>query len=108
MKIGDFGVSKQVKPGEVMFEQSGTPAYIAPEIIRDKGYQGFKADLWSSGVVLFAMLYGTVPFKANNMKDLHLQILDAKYNLKDEISQPAKDLITALLNTDSQARLTIK
>jgi carbon catabolite-derepressing protein kinase len=71
VKIADFGVSKSVKANETMFEQSGTPAYIAPEIIRDKGYKGFKADLWSAGVVLFAMLYGTVPFKANNMKDLH-------------------------------------
>ena len=91
-----------------MYEQSGTPAYIAPEIIRDKGYQGFKADLWSAGVVLFAMLYGTVPFKANNMKDLHQQILEARYNLKDEISEPAKDLIRALLNTDCNGRLTVK
>ena len=71
VKIADFGVSKSVKKGELMFEQSGTPAYIAPEIIRDKGYKGFKADLWSAGVVLFALLFGTVPFKANNMKDLH-------------------------------------
>ena len=64
-----------------MFEQSGTPAYIAPEIIRDKGYKGFKADLWSAGVVLFAMLYGTVPFKANNMKDLHLLNINPKERL---------------------------
>ena len=71
VKIADFGVSKIVKKGEVMCEQSGTPAYIAPEIIRDKGYKGFKADLWSAGVVLYALLTGTVPFKANNMKDLH-------------------------------------
>ena len=71
VKIADFGVSKTVKPGEVMYEQSGTPAYIAPEIIKNEGYKGFKADLWSAGVVLFALLFGTVPFKANNMKDLH-------------------------------------
>jgi len=61
-----------------MYEQSGTPAYIAPEIIKDKGYKGFKADLWSAGVVLFAMLYGTVPFKANNMKDLHKQVVKCR------------------------------
>jgi len=90
-----------------MFEQSGTPAYIAPEIIKDKGYKGFKADLWSAGVVLFAMLYGTVPFKANNMKDLHKQIIDARYNLKDEITAEAKDLIKSLLNPDPNTRFTI-
>lgn len=53
-----------------MNEQCGTPAYIAPEILRDKGYEGFKVDIWSAGVVLYAMLYGTVPFKANNMSEL--------------------------------------
>lgn len=107
VKIADFGVSKQVKANEVMFEQSGTPAYIAPEIIKDKGYKGFKADLWSAGVVLFAMLYGTVPFKANNMKDLHKQIIDARYNLKDEITTDAKDLIKCLLNPDPNTRYSI-
>jgi 5'-AMP-activated protein kinase catalytic alpha subunit len=107
VKIADFGVSKQVKAGEVMYEQSGTPAYIAPEIIKDKGYKGFKADLWSAGVVLFAMLYGTVPFKANNMKDLHKQIIEARYNLKDEITSEAKDLIKSLLNPDPNTRYTI-
>ena len=91
-----------------MREQCGTPAYIAPEIIRDRGYSGFKADLWSAGVVLYAMLYGTVPFKANNMQALHKLILAAKYNLKDEISESAKSLLRALLEPDPVKRLTIK
>ena len=91
-----------------MREQCGTPAYIAPEIIRDKGYTGFKADIWSAGVVLFAMLYGTVPFKANNMQDLHQLILKAKYNLKDEISEDAKNIIRGMLEPDVQKRLSIK
>lgn len=108
VKIADFGVSKVVKPGEIMLEQCGTPAYIAPEIIRDKGYQGFKADIWSAGVVLYAMLYGTVPFKANNMQDLHKLILKAKYNLKDEISEEAKSLLRAMLELDIEKRITIK
>jgi len=43
--------------------------------------------LWSAGVVLFAMLYGTVPFKAQNMTDLHKLIMKAKYTLKDDISE---------------------
>lgn len=65
IKIADFGVSRIVTSKfDKMSEQCGTPAYIAPEILRNNGYYGFQADMWSAGVVLFAMLYGTVPFKA--------------------------------------------
>ena len=87
VKIADFGVSKYVKPHDIMHEQSGTPAYIAPEILREKGYAGFQADIWSAGVVLYAMLFGTVPFKASNMKELHKMIIKGKYNLKEEIKK---------------------
>ena len=90
-----------------MMEQCGTPAYIAPEILRDQGYWGFSADLWSAGVVLYAMLYGTVPFKAGNIEELHKLILKAKYVLKDSISEDARDLIKGMLQRDPLKRLTI-
>lgn len=94
VKIADFGVSKLVKkPNEVMTEQSGTPAYIAPEILKEEGYSGFKADIWSAGVVFYAMLCGTVPFKAGCMKELHKMIIKGKYNLKEEVSDAAKHLL---------------
>lgn len=64
--------------------------------------------MWSAGVVLYALLYGTVPFKANNMQDLHKLILQAKYNLKDEITENAKNLLRALLEPDPAKRYTIK
>lgn len=70
MKLCDFGVSKQAVRGELMKERCGTPAYIAPEVLLDRGYDGCKSDLWSAGVVLYAALYGSVPFKGNNMPDL--------------------------------------
>lgn len=71
IKICDFGVSRIIKKNQKITEQCGTPAYIAPEIISDNGYEGFSADIWSMGVLLYAMLCGTVPFKAQNMHDLH-------------------------------------
>ena len=56
---------------ERMYDQCGTPAYIAPEIIGGKGYKGFKSDMWSAGVCLYVMLIGTVPFRASNLEQLH-------------------------------------
>lgn len=53
-----------------MKEQCGTPAYIAPEVFENIGYENYASDVWSAGVVLYAMLYGTVPYKASNMTEL--------------------------------------
>ncbi len=85
IKICDFGVSKEIKKGDIMHDQCGTPAYIAPEILKNQGYEGFGVDLWSAGVVLYAMLSGTVPFKANNMNELHKIIIKGYF-------QPIKDI----------------
>ena len=71
VKICDFGVSKIIQnKNQLQKEQCGTPAYIAPEVFEGKGYRGFQSDVWSAGVVLYAMLFGTVPFKATNMLEL--------------------------------------
>ena len=65
IKIADFGISKEIKPGATIKEKHicGTPAYMAPEMIR-KGnikYDG-SVDVWAAGVVLFVMVYGHLPF----------------------------------------------
>jgi 5'-AMP-activated protein kinase catalytic alpha subunit len=90
-----------------MAEQCGTPAYIAPEILKDKGYEGYAVDIWSAGVVLFAMVYGTVPFKANNMADLHKLIIKGKYKLKKDVSEEVRDLLRKILEADPNKRLAI-
>ena len=91
-----------------MTEQCGTPAYIAPEILADRGYEGFAVDIWSAGVVLYAMLYGVVPFRANNMSELQKLIIKAKYTLQDCISKDARDLLKGLLEREPAKRLTIR
>lgn len=82
VKIADFGVSKQIGNDTVLIDHCGTPAYIAPEILLGKSYS-LNVDLWSAGVVLFAMLYGTVPFKAPTIEELNTQIMQGKFVLKE-------------------------
>ena len=108
IKICDFGVSKIIKNNEPMIEQCGTPAYIAPEILLNKGYNGFGVDIWSSGVVLYAMLSGTVPFKGNNIKDLHDLIIKGEYTPIKDISKEATHLIKCILEVDPKKRISTK
>ena len=90
-----------------MSEQCGTPAYIAPEILKDRGYDGFGVDIWSTGVVLYAMVYGTVPFRATDMSDLHKLIMKGKYTLKPDVSEEVRDLLSKMLEVDPKKRYTI-
>ena len=75
MKVCDFGISKLLEdPYQKLLEQCGTPAYIAPEVLSEGGYNGFKSDIWGLGVLLYAMICGTVPFRAANMRELKMVI----------------------------------
>ena len=108
IKICDFGVSKIIKKGDTMLEQCGTPAYIAPEILLNQGYGGYGVDIWSAGVVLYAMLSGTVPFKGNNIDELHDLIIKGEYKPIKDISEEATHLIKCILETDPKKRINTK
>lgn len=108
LKICDFGVSKIIGPNEYLQDKCGTPAYIAPEILRYEPCQGFSSDVWSLGVVLYAILYGTVPFKAQNINELNKLIIAGKFTLKDSISSSARNLLNSMFNIDQHKRITIK
>ena len=108
IKICDFGVSKKIiNNNDLMFEQCGTPTYIAPEILKNKGYEGFGVDIWSSGVVLYAMLSGTVPFKGNDIKELNNGIMKGIYNSINDISNQANHLLKCILEVDPKKRISI-
>ncbi|CAG9320286.1 unnamed protein product [Blepharisma stoltei] len=106
-KLCDFGVSRVAKRDQIIDEQCGTPAYLAPEIIVDRGYQPFYVDLWSMGVLLYAMICGTVPFKAKTLVDLHKLILKCKYSMPDGLSAGVQDLIKRLLNPIPHLRISL-
>lgn len=111
IKICDFGVSRVINKNQRINEQCGTPAYIAPEIISDTGYEGFSADIWSLGVLLYAMICGTVPFKAQNMHDLHQIITSGQFSFPSQLmgilSNESRDLIQRMLILNPKDRITI-
>ena len=79
------------------FGRYGTPVYIAPEVVSDRGYTGFSSDVWSLGVVLYTMLTGSVPFLADTFQKLQKLIMRGKYVMPEFISPLAGDLISKCL-----------
>ena len=137
IKICDFGIGILLKSeDELLYDQCGTPMYMAPEIIlssKKRGYKGFPVDIWSSGIALYIMLSGSLPFnikknnnKNNNSKksenskendisishnnsyELQYSIIHKNPKHLEKISDEARDLLHGLLNKDPKKRLTIE
>ncbi|KAK9085925.1 hypothetical protein Sjap_026336 [Stephania japonica] len=74
LKVSDFGLSalpQQVREDGLLYTTCGTPNYVAPEVVNNKGYDGAKADLWSCGVILFVLMAGYLPFEDSNLMSLY-------------------------------------
>jgi serine/threonine protein kinase len=108
IKIVDFGLSNTYKPDEELKTACGSPCYAAPEMIAGKKYGGLKVDIWSSGVILFAMICGYLPFEDPNTGELYKKILACAYKVPKFISEDAKDLIKRILNTEPETRFGIE
>ncbi len=106
IKVCDFGVSKQMKKGEIIYDQCGTPAYIAPEILKNEGFQGGAADIWSAGIVLYAMVQGRVPFFSKDVQELYMMITKNQYSPLQKCSPDLEDLIKRTLEKDPKKRIT--
>lgn len=66
LKIVDFGLSNMYKEGQTLKTACGSPCYASPEMVAGDEYNGLKSDIWSSGVVLYAMVCGFLPFEDDN------------------------------------------
>ena len=130
IKICDFGIGIMLdSEDELIYDQCGTPLYMAPEIIlnaKKKGYKGYPVDIWSAGIALYIMLSGTLPFSyKNNIKEknemnnslslsnnnnyeLQYSIIHKSPKKIKKISSEARDLLQGLLNKDPNKRFTIE
>ncbi|XP_015954854.1 CBL-interacting serine/threonine-protein kinase 23 isoform X2 [Arachis duranensis] len=110
LKVSDFGLSalpQQVREDGLLHTTCGTPNYVAPEVVHNKGYDGAKADLWSCGVILFVLMAGYLPFEDNNLVNLYKKIFKAEFTCPPWFSTNAKKLIIRILEPDPAKRITI-
>jgi len=93
----------------MMVTTCGTPGYVAPEVLRNKGYDK-TVDIWSVGVIMYILLCGFPPFYEENTALLFEQIMRGQFDFPspywDSVSALAKDLINHLLVVDSKKRYT--
>ncbi|CAL9063353.1 unnamed protein product [Musa banksii] len=108
VKIADFGLSNVMRDGHFLKTSCGSPNYAAPEVISGKLYAGPEVDVWSCGVILYALLCGTLPFDDENIPNLFKKIKGGIYTLPSHLSPLARDLIPRMLIVDPMKRITIR
>ncbi|KAG0483992.1 hypothetical protein HPP92_012076 [Vanilla planifolia] len=107
IKIVDFGLSNVMLDGHFLKTSCGSPNYAAPEVISGKLYAGSEVDVWSCGVILYALLCATLPFDDENIPNLFKKIKTGIYTLPSHLSAEARDLIPRMLVVDPMKRITI-
>ncbi|CAE6007858.1 unnamed protein product [Arabidopsis arenosa] len=117
LKVTDFGLSALMMPeglggrrgssDDLLHTRCGTPAYVAPEVLRNKGYDGAMADIWSCGIVLYALLAGFLPFIDENVMTLYTKIFKAECEFPPWFSLESKELLSRLLVPDPEQRISM-
>ncbi|CAL4922541.1 unnamed protein product [Urochloa decumbens] len=110
LKISDFGLSALPdckRQDGLLHTSCGTPAYVAPEVISRKGYDGAKADIWACGVILYVSLAGYLPFQDKNLIDMYKKIFKAELKWPSWFSSDARKLLRRLLHPNPSARISI-
>ncbi|KAM0833489.1 hypothetical protein ACQ4PT_064231 [Festuca glaucescens] len=110
---------RDLKDDGLLHTTCGTPNYVAPEVIINKGYDGAKADLWSCGVILFVLMAGYLPFEDSNLTSLYKKNeclkfnlcvyadIQADFNCPSWFSTSTKNLIKKILDPNPNTRITI-
>ncbi|KAK9245514.1 kinase-like domain-containing protein [Lipomyces tetrasporus] len=106
IKIADFGMAALETSGKMLETSCGSPHYASPEIVAGKTYHGAPSDVWSCGVILFALLTGHLPFDDDNIRNLLMKVQAGRFQMPSDLSIQAKDLIWRILKTDPDERIT--
>ncbi|XP_060719910.1 serine/threonine-protein kinase BRSK2 isoform X2 [Tachysurus vachellii] len=107
IRIADFGMAS-LQVGDSLLETScGSPHYACPEVIRGEKYDGRRADVWSCGVILFALLVGALPFDHDNLRQLLEKVKSGVFHMPHFIPPDCQSLLRGMIEVDSEKRLTL-
>ncbi|XP_027137430.1 serine/threonine-protein kinase BRSK2 isoform X9 [Larimichthys crocea] len=108
IRIADFGMAS-LQVGDSLLETScGSPHYACPEVIRGEKYDGRKADAWSCGVILFALLVGALPFDDDNLRNLLEKVKLGVFHMPHFIPPDCQNLLRGMIEVDATKRLTLE
>ncbi|XP_049569971.1 serine/threonine-protein kinase BRSK2 isoform X8 [Orcinus orca] len=108
IRIADFGMAS-LQVGDSLLETScGSPHYACPEVIRGEKYDGRKADVWSCGVILFALLVGALPFDDDNLRQLLEKVKRGVFHMPHFIPPDCQSLLRGMIEVDATRRLTLE
>ena len=107
LKIIDFGLSNYCGEKEFLASSCGSPCYASPEMLSGFPYKGVTTDTWSSGIVLYFMLVGSLPFDSQELAILYDQIRVGKFYIPSSLSMEAIDLLKKILEVDPMKRITL-
>ena len=105
LKIADFGWSVHA-PKDRRETLCGTLDYLPPEMVAAKPHDN-KVDVWSLGVLMYEFLVGSPPFEAATAKETYMRIAKVDIKWPEHVTEPARDLITKLLQKDSESRMKL-
>lgn len=106
IKLADFGFARWMKDG-IAETSCGSPHYAAPEVVKGGPYDGCTADVWSAGVIFFALLTGYLPFDDASIKNLLIKVKRGKFIMPKHFPDDIKDLIKKMLTVEPEKRITI-
>ena len=109
LKIVDFGLSNYYYPdGKLLSTPCGSPCYASPEMVCGNKYNGFRIDIWSCGIIIFAMICGYLPFEDPNNEILFQKIMKCKVDYPDYLSDDVLDIMNKIIVIDPNKRITIE
>ena len=108
IKISDFGLSTFYNKNTYLQTPCGTPSYAPPEMLNGNAYNGTSSDIWSCGIILYAMLCGSLPFAESKEDIICRKILSHDYIIPNFLSKDAKDLLNHIMKIDPLERYTIQ